>query len=205
MPQPTLPETLELFEAWWAIRITVEELDLEKTFKLFSYAQKFIVSEEGDGDNTRIHHHILLVTDETSDQIKVRIREVYPTAKGNKSIYTKPSRDKRQLAKYTVKEGNYKYKGFTEKYIQDTFKCSKAKTDLKKDIDKLEEDYILDKIGSLVFLEKYIELKVKHDQPLYTNHIKAYMMKMMIKSHHASSKAYADGMLFQISQELHQI
>lgn len=203
MRQLTLPDILENLESWWAIRITVDDLDLEKTYNLFNYSSKFIVSEEGDGDNTRIHQHILLVTDETSDKIKERIREVYPTAKGNKCIYLKPSKDKRQLAKYTVKEGNYKYKGFTEEYILNTFKCSKAKTDLKKDIHKLEDDYVLGNIRSHEFLEKFIELKVKHDQPLYTNHIKAYMMKMMIRSGNATAHNYSEGLLFNITQELH--
>lgn len=199
MVQRTIPDLIEELESWWAIRITVDELDLNKTYDLFNSYDKFIVSEEGDGDNTRLHHHILLVTTENAEQIKERIRVVYPTAKGNKSIYTRPSRDKRQLAKYTIKEGNYKYKGFSETYIQNTFKCAIAKTDLKKDITKLEDQLILGEIGFTLFLEKYVDLKVKHDQPLYTNHIKAYGMKMAVRSGVMSSRDYSVS-LFNIIQ-----
>lgn len=205
MKQLTIPETLQNFESWWAIRITVDDLDLEKTYKLFNHYDKFIVSEEGDGLNTRLHHHIILVTTESSDQIKDKIREVYPDAKGNKCIYCKPSRDKRQLAKYTVKEGNYKYKGFSDKFIEEAFLVSNPKTNLSTEINELEEQYILHKIESQEFLEKYILIKTKHNQPLYSNHIKSYMMKMMIKAGRASAGAYAEGMLYQISQELHII
>lgn len=186
------------FEAWWAIRLTLDDLDLDKTFDIFGKSDKLIVSQEGDGLNTRIHHHILLVTNDSSDQIKTLIRQTYPEAKGNKCLYCKPSRDKSSLAKYTVKEGMYKYRGFSEKYIKDTFKCSVAKTDLKKDISKLEEQYILGEYDSEIFLQKYIELKVKHDQPLYTAHIKAYMMKMMIRSGNASAKSYGQNIMNEI-------
>jgi len=184
----------------WAIRLTDPELDLEKTFKLFSYAARYIVSEEGDGDSTKLHQHILLYTEETGDQIRERIREVYPILKGNKSVYIKPSRDKRQLAKYTVKEGQYKYKGFTPEYISETFKCSRAKTDLKKDISLLEEQFILHHIDSEEFLDRYVQLKVKHDQSLYTSHLTAYMRKMMVRNGTLSSKTYSESIIYQIRQ-----
>lgn len=180
---------------WWAIRLTVDDLEIEKTQQLFEYATRYIISTEGDGDNTRIHHHIILVTEETSDQIKLRIREVYPTAKGNKCLYCKPSKDKTQLAKYTLKEGNYVYKGFTDKFIADTFKLSTNKTDRKKDLISLEEAYIMENLTSSQFLEQYILYKVKYDQPLYSNHIQAYMMKMMIRANKLSVQSYADSIL----------
>ncbi len=189
------------FEQWWAIRITLDDVDLDKTYKLFDHYSKFIVSEEGGTDATKLHHHILLESDDTADQIKERIRVVYPLAKGNKAIYTKPSRDKRQLAKYTVKEGNYKYKGFTEQFITETFKCSKAKTDLRKQVTDNEDELILHKIEFNKFVENYINIKVKHDQPLYSNHIKAYCLKVGIRSGHYLARHYQESLVQQMDNE----
>lgn len=190
--------TLDEQGTWWAIRITVDELTLEKTESIFKEYEKYIISEEGDGENKRLHHHIVLDTQEDSNKIKENIRKVYPNANGNKCIYCKPAKDKRQLAKYTLKEDNYIYKGFTEEFIKEHFKLSVAKTDLKKDIVKLEEDYILDKITTEQFTSRFIDLKVKYDQPLYTNHIVAYIRKMMIRSGNMKSKEYAKHVLFQV-------
>lgn len=157
-------------------------MEIEKTFKHFEKYNKYIISQEGDDLNTRIHQHILLETEELRDDIAKHIRHLYPDAIGNKGIYIRPSRDKMQLAKYTLKEGNYLYKGFSEKFINEKFKCSKAKTDLKKDITALEDKLILREIHIEKFIKEFIELKVKYDQPLYVNHIRAYCLKMAVKS-----------------------
>lgn len=190
--------TLEEIGNWWAIRITTDNMTLERTASIFKDNDKYIISQEGDDDTTRLHHHVVLASDESSEDIKSKIRQVYPEAKGNKCIYVKPSRDKRQLAKYTLKEGNYIYKGFSEQFIKEHFRLAVAKTDLKKEITANEEIYILGIITTEQFVERYIDIKVKHDQPLYTNHIVAYVRKMMVRSGNLKSKNYAKDIIYQI-------
>lgn len=194
----TRQTTLDEIGTWWAIRITVEELELEKTEMIFKHYEKYIISEEGDGEFTRVHHHVILVTEEDSNKIKENIRKVYPKATGNKCIYCRPAKDKRQLAKYTLKEDNYIYKGFSEEFIKIHFKLAVAKTDLKKDLIKIEEDYVLGKVTTEQFTQQYIELKVKYDQPLYTNHVVSYIRKMMVRSGNMTSKLYAKQIISQI-------
>lgn len=200
--QLTLEETLTKLECWWAIRITVDSLELRKTFAIFESFPKVVVSEEGDGMNTRLHHHIILPTNKSSDEIKKLIRVAYPDAIGNKCIYVKPSRDKRSLMKYTLKEGNYLYKGFTDQFIKDSFKCSSSKTDLKKEIDLLEEKVILQKITMLQFIEAYIDLKVKYSQDLRDTNLKPYFKRIMIKSGYMTSKVYAQRLYDQVVHEI---
>lgn len=186
-------------ESWWAIRITTEVLELSKSYAIFDeFSDKFIISQEGGTDSTKLHQHVLLVTDQTDVFIKEQIRLVYPDAKTNKGIYCRPSRDKRQLAKYTVKEGEYLYKGFTTKYISDTFKTSIAKTDLKKEVTNNEDRYILGEITTEQFIEKYIEIKVKHDQNLYMNHIQAYITKLMVRQGSLKSSTLSDLIIHRI-------
>lgn len=142
---------------------------------------KYIISEEGDGVTTKYHQHIILVCDQDTKFIRNLIKTTYPDCATNKCIYIKLCVTKTGLAKYTLKEGEYIYQGFSKQFIDDTFKCSKPKTDLKKDITENEDNYILDKICDSEFIKRYISLKVRHDQPLYMNHIEAYMRKMACK------------------------
>lgn len=191
----TIQEMLMNLQQWYAIRLSsFDKLSLETTQKLFDdYA--YIISEEGDGITTKYHQHIILVYDGTTEQVREMIKGTYSECVGNKCLYIKACKDKKQLAKYTLKEGKYVYKGFDPKFIEDTFKCSKQKTDLKKEITDNEDDLVLGRITELQFVERYVLIKVRHDQPLYTNHIRAYVLKMLIKADKMSSKSYAISIL----------
>lgn len=187
----TIQEMLQNLEQWYAIRLSsFDKLALDTTEKMFE-SYKYIISEEGDGVTTKYHQHIILVCEHTTEQIREIIKKSYPDCVGNKCLYIKACKDKKQLAKYTLKEGKYVYKGFDPKFIEDTFKCSKQKTDLKKDITDNEDNLILGRITDVQFVEKYIRIKVAHDQPLYTNHIRAYVLKMLIKADKIGARAYA--------------
>lgn len=183
---------------WHAIRLSsFKELDIQVTLKMLE-PYRYIVSEEGDGVTTKYHQHIILVSELETEEIRQLIKKFYPGCKGNSCLYIKASKDKTQLAKYTLKEGNYKYKGFSEKYIQDTFKTSSPKTDLKKDVRDLEDKYILDIIDIVKFTEQYLLLKAKHDQPIYMNHVEAYLRKMKLKKEPGYVRHYAAALLDRI-------
>lgn len=201
-PEPTqltLPDLFDNIGIWWAIRLTDPDLTLAKTFLCLSVYEKFIVAEEGDGFDTQLHHHILLVTDDSGDNIKTRIREIYPNIKGNKSIYCRPARDKNQLLKYTVKEDKFQYRGFNPDHIERALLTSRPKTDLKSSIIRLEDRYVLHQIDTAQFLEQYLLLKVKHGQKLYTSHLTAYVRSLMIRAGHLNSRDYAESIIYNIT------
>lgn len=205
MRQVTITDLLSLEGVWWALRLTDDGsvLDMDKTQQITTKYDKWIISEEGDGDHTRLHHHIIISTkqDIKRDTIRQHIKEVYPTLKGNKSIYIQPCKDKKQLTKYTLKEGQYKYNGFSKDFIKNMERCASPKTDLKKNIQDIEDQYILGQLDDKEFLSKYIQLKALHDQPLYLNHIQAYMTKQMTKKNPGLSNLIADTILFRINLE----
>jgi hypothetical protein len=187
----TIDEHFNVLEVWWAIRLSsFDSLSIETTKRMLE-PYKYIVSEEGDGITTKYHQHIILVYDTDTEGVRKLIKQTYPECQGNKCIYIKASKDKRQLAKYTLKEGLYCYKGFSKEYIEDAFKCSKPKTDLKKDMTENEDKFILGKIELLQFTKNYINLKVKHGQPLYMNHIEAYIRKMACQQDERQQHALA--------------
>lgn len=172
---------IEELGSWYAVRLSsFDELELEKTKKMLQ-PYKYILSEEGDGITTKYHQHIVWVFNGTTDDIRKIIKDTYPKCIGNKCLYIKAGRDKTQLAKYTVKEGKFCFNGFTQKYIDEVFKTSSAKTDLKKEITDNEDDYILGRKTLDEFTEEYILIKARHDQPLYMNHIEAYIRRVHVK------------------------
>jgi len=177
----------------WAARIAkVSQLSLQLTLDGMSQlTNTLIISEEGTG--VGIHQHLLLVGDHlTRDLIKAKIKEIYPKAHGNSSFYIQEAKKKLQLMKYTIKEGTFVYKGFTDAFIVDLQRCSLPKTNLKKEFTELEEKLAMGVIQLSEYIRKYIELKVQHDQPLYTSHLLALFRKLAVRHDVYSSKEYAD-------------
>ncbi len=143
----------------WAFRISnVDHLSLSKTFEFFEYAcpyDRILVSEETSSKGV-LHHHGLLAfnfsdkdlppaeqvfqINKSKEEITNLIKRCYPDAKGNKSIYVRQSIDKQQLLKYTLKEGLFFQKGFTEGYIQSAIKLSVSKESMKKQFDSIWKD-----------------------------------------------------------------
>lgn len=191
----SLEECIDTLGTWFAIRLsTFDGLDLETTRRMFA-AFRYVISEEGDGISTKYHQHIILDYSGTAQEIRQLVKQTYPNCSGNSHIYVKACNDKKQLMKYTLKEGKYCYQGFSKKFIEDSFKCSKQKTDLKKEINANEDNLILGKIDEYDFAETYLRIKVSHDQPIYLNHVRAYLLKQYLKSGHRKYKGLAHNLV----------
>lgn len=196
----------------WAFRISrVEELSLAKTFEFFSHAgyEKIIVSEETSNKGVLHHHgllawlphnHDVIVNGENVQTKSIKtahkdivalIKTVYPDAKGNSCIYVRQSVDKAQLLKYTLKEGLFFTKGFSPKYIASALKLTVSKEGMKKSFDENLNRFLLETIDFKTFMSNHITLKVKHKQPLYSNHLMAYFRSVAIRGGALSSVDYA--------------
>lgn len=174
----------------WAARISkVNDLDLQHTLDAFDDADQFIVSEEGTG--IRLHQH-LLIADHTFDRQKVleTIKKAYPAAKGNKNLYVKKAENFGQLLKYTLKEGNYMSKGFTDLLLTDMEMLAMPKTEVKQKFIDLEDKLLLQQITFFEFMLRYVQLKVDHGQNIYNNHLIAYFRRFALRTETFSMKQY---------------
>ncbi len=182
----------------WAVRLAkLPDLSLQTTYECIKQiSESFIVSEEGSGDT--LHQHIYMCGDLTRSQITEAIKVTYPTCKGNKNIYCQPAKKKKQLLKYTIKEKCFLSTGFSSTFIQDLLKLSRPKTDLKDSFVKLEEQLLLGKITFAKYVTQYLDLKVKHDQNLYTSHLIAFFRKMAIRSGNYTTEVYAEYFIEQL-------
>ncbi|WP_042892197.1 hypothetical protein, partial [Anaplasma marginale] len=100
-----------------------------------------------------------------------------------------------QLSKYILKDGNeMKYKNIPKESIQLFIKCSSIKKDkYKEKIQKLEEEYISGEIDDKLFGVNYIcLLSDSCNKGLYTNHIRAYLLKMKVKKDSSFSNLLYD-------------
>lgn len=179
----------------------VKDLELDKTFEQFDKDNKYsvvVVAEEGSGYD--LHHHLLLRGKNlTRTLIAEDIKKVYPDCKGNKCFSISEARDQKQLLKYTLKEGEYLAKGIPEKIIHLAHKLSNPKTDLKKKITDLEERILLGKITLLDFVDSYLEIKVQHSQPIYANHVQAYVTRIGMAAGLVERRDYARSIIERIS------
>lgn len=166
---------------WYHIRITkdVELEDIEKFVKEnYPLAWSYIISKE---TLPRTHFHICLKVEGKMEELREKIKKsIYG---GRCNYYFKPSKNVKQMLKYTLKDGDYVYKGIEEKEIE-LLKKTSNKKGLDKfgvDLTNLEEQYLGDKIRFKEFGIRFVKLKISYGQNLYSSHIKAYLQKMKFK------------------------
>lgn len=165
---------------WYHIRIT-KMTELEKIEEFVNKELKinvYLISKE---TLPQIHFHICIKT-----QIKEKtLREVLKKSEygGRCKYYLKPSVNPKQMLKYTLKDGDFVYKGIGNEEIEILKKCSN-----KKGLDKfgielqiIEEEFLTGKYSFTDFGTKFVELKISYGQNLYSSHIKAYLQKMRFK------------------------
>lgn len=172
-------------------------IHLENTYKHFIKNKTFkrvIVSLETSGGE-HIHGQVSISPSDITlrtlkENIRNYIKELYPTAKGNKCLYVKEISNTKQSIKYVLKEGNFLYYGFTQKYIQQLYKLSTNKENLKDKIVTNEENLLLGKITYPQFCIEYIQIKIDHNQRINKTHLQGYFNLYKLKSGETSVRQF---------------
>lgn len=151
------------------------------------YTNYYIISQEHK------HYHIMLKT-----QIPINSRSINKSTfrkdiveafnnNGNGFYSISVVRDIKQCKKYILKEvsngGKFIHNGFTDDDVSIFMKTSylKGRDKFQDSLNLLEEQYMSDKISFEEFGISFIQLKVKYNQNIYTNHIKALLLKYKVK------------------------
>lgn len=192
----------------YSIRIArLEEMSVEKTFDGFKDLwTRVIVSDEVSTKGVE-HQHVFLHSDKsfTKEDVTTQLQAIYPLCKGNKCFSTKVVVHLSKCIQYTVKEGSFKSQGFSAEFIKDASFLSYPKLDVKAKMSELEDEYLLHRINLDEFMMKHINLKVKHGQNLYDNHLVAYMKRMAIRSGDMEVESYCDeirGRIFNVDRRV---
>lgn len=193
--QTTIPLLNLSQTAFYAGRIkNVKKLKIQKTYDFLKQHYKYIIiSLEGTPNTSTEHIHLLLGQNETSTKnVRAHIKEVYPDAKGNKCLSVSEVSDVKQCSKYTLKEGNYLYQGFTPEFIRTMSKCSNKKEHLKEKIQENEEKLLSEQITYRNFCINYLKIKVDHGQNISHNHVRSYFNRFKLKSGTMTYEDYYD-------------
>lgn len=164
------------------------------------YSKYYIISQE------HMHFHIMMKTQELIDSRSLKKSnfrtDLVNTFKQNGNGFYSIStvRNLKQCQKYILKEvsagGKFIYKGFTDDEISLFKKTSylKGRDKFQEQLDLLEEQYISNRITFEDFGIEFIKLKVKYNQNIYTNHIKAMLLKYKVKKDPTYAKEIYDTM-----------
>lgn len=173
----------------------VPDLELKKTLIHLKEKYTYILLSLESSGGQHIHGQVSVkippsVTKKSEvDKVRQLLKDLYPTAQGNKCLYTRQVKLARQSAKYILKEGDYVYNGYSKEYVDTLYRCSTKKENLKLKVQKNEDNLISGKILFEEFAIRYIEIKVMHGQNLYNNHIQSYFNRYLLKS---GQKSYLD-------------
>jgi len=151
-----------------------------------------IVSNE---EATKVHYHMLALTcDEDKKNRRQNflnnLKKCFPELVGNSSfsvsqIHTDSAT---KLAAYTVKDGCFCYKGFSEEDIRSFMKVSYKKIDKKRfaeELDELRTKFLTDKINNVEFLELYCILKASYNQVINPNYVIQLLNTLNVKKYGA--------------------
>jgi len=177
----------------YGVRIAeVENLTLDYAKELLiGFVDYYIVSEEVSKKGKLHQHWVICAPGLSHEKITNYIKEWYPDAKGNKCIAIREARNPKQLIKYTLKDNNFIFKGFSKKFIDTSLKLSYSTSKMKDEFSKLNDRVKLKEITYDEYCTKYMEYKVKHEQPIYENHIIANYRRVAIALGEVDGNQYA--------------
>lgn len=179
----------ETIERQFHTRVTLDQ-DLYEVYSRIDL-EKFIISKE-EANNPHFHityHMEVPVTSKRLEKeyIKIYWQKVFKTLLvGNKLIATSQIQNMEQSIKYTLKDGNYKYKGYTEEYIQQMFKKSYKKTKNKDNVlkemkIKISEEYLEGRLSFHELKQKTLELYTEYRKPIYMAHLTAHFRSLLFQ------------------------
>ncbi len=186
-----LPLEFSFFKAntCYHIRITHDKLTLKDTYKLFNKYNYVIVGQEGElDDEKRFHQHVLVAhpfttsLKETKRELRAVLSGIPLLPKGNTSHTITVARDKKALGSYVIKEGQYKQRGFSAKFMRALIALSYRTDTLDKKYKGIQEDLTLGLIDLRTYSNRILSLKGEHNQPIYlTSHHTAHVMSQGIR------------------------
>lgn len=179
-----------------ASKITREQYpanELRKYLKEYPY---YVVAYEEGKDGNNPHVQGLLGYSELKKEISDisnEIQELFKKPnKHNAHMFIQLVSDRKSAIKYTLKEGDFIYKGFSKRLIEDLKKCSYKKEKLKQSLIENEDKLITKKINFNEFQDRYVEIHKEFNKPLNRNRTQDKYNLMMLRAGILSPTQYND-------------
>lgn len=175
---------LRLSSNWKHIRITAD-IQMETIISFFDRYDKYIISQE---TYPRIHYHIMADISDAGSQNR-QLRKLINdnlNIKGNKHLSVTEVRDKERCMQYCIKESDNVH---TKNIPEDAVALFKRLAFRKIDgyiphLIQLEKLYLQDNgLDDYMFLQSYIKLQIQFNRNVYMTHVRAYMLKTIMRKH----------------------
>lgn len=179
-------------------KITKDQYNGDIVTKLFNdYPLYLVAYEEGRrGDNPHIqgvYANLKEKNDIDLKEEKLKLKEMFKKdGIQNCFLYAQFTTDRKGAIKYNLKEGDFVYKGFTKKFIEDMLKCTTKKEKFKKKMEQLEEDVILKVISWNTYMIKYIKTLSEHGYEINDGRVKAKFNTMLIRAGYHTPTSYVE-------------
>lgn len=163
------------------LRLTTnKEFDEIETF-VSSYSQEYIISSEVG------HYHCYIVCEYTRKDIRGFVNTKLQLS-GNKGFSLADVRNKKQMKKYILKDGYYRFKGIPEEEINKLKLTSfkKGMNRFSEELSLIEEDFLSGPIHNgrqriVQHMVKVLELRISYAMKPNRNHLESYADYMMMR------------------------
>lgn len=159
------------------LRLTCD-YDFDRIIKFVELlSDQYIISHEVT------HYHCYIVTDKDRVMIRSMVNEELEL-KGNGQFSIAEVRKVQQMKKYILKDGYYRYKGFSDNEIHKLKRCStkKGMSKLGEAIQVLEDKYLTDaRYNHFEFMTDVIKLKVSYGTKSPRSWITSYSDYMLVR------------------------
>ena len=162
------------------LRLTTDqEFDVIEAF-VRRYTNKYIISSEVG------HYHCYIVTKTTRKDLRLDVNE-HLALKGNGQFSIADVRKPQQMKKYILKDGYYRYKGFSDAEIEKLKKTShkKGMSKYAESLTALEDDYLTSdcmytsSINS--FMRSVVELQLSYGMKPNYGRLSSYLRYIKMK------------------------
>lgn len=186
--QPDIPCTTEILKRW-----------------LREYgATQWVYAFEDNTNKTNAHYHVVYLTNQKTTLVD-HIKQIHPHFKGNKYFSHTPAKDIDLAIRYTLKDGEFEFEGFSENYIQEQLKLSYKKTgdgNMSKEIDKIREQYITTGMSIRQGVAMYVNLLIKYNKTINRNHMKSLILSWELQRSVESRNRYIDLLVRDVKFDL---
>jgi hypothetical protein len=173
------------------LRLTTDlEFDLIEGF-VKERSDQYIISHEVS------HYHCYLVTDVTRKDLRSAVNEVLKL-KGNGQFSIADVRKPQQMKKYILKDGNFRFRGYTEQEIKILRLCSNKKgmDKYSDELSVLEENFYSDKSITLEsYMVSVVNLQLSYGMKPVRNRLQSYARYVEMKRSPARVRSYVRELL----------
>lgn len=179
------------------LRLTTDKsFDVIETF-VSKYSQEYIISSEVG------HYHCYMITGVSRVELRKDVNDSLEL-KGNKGFSLADVRNTKQMKKYILKDGYYRYKGITEQEINKLkLTCfKKGMNKFSEELSQLEEEFLSGSIKTgreriVQHMERVLKLRLSYAMKPNRNQLESYVDYMMMRLSNAEVKDYAKRLCYK--------